>query len=360
MPQKPYRKKRKFTLSSLLSKIPLKVWIIAFFSIVMMASIYWWRTPQEHTITGKTMGTTYTIKLYMYRFAKTTQIQADVDKALQEINDSMSTFKQDSEISNFNRYTDIEKPFPISKVLSDVINQALPIYKLSQGAFDPTIKPLVDLWGFSEHGHYQIPSDNEIVDTLKYVGFDKIIVSGNTLQKKDPDVQLDVSSLAMGYAVDKIGKYLFANRYPRFMVEVGGAVLTSGTRVNGKPWRIGINVPDPDAELTSAIRVYPVSYRALSTSGDYHNFFEKDGVRYCHIINPKTGTPIRNNVTSVTVFAPTAMLADVLDTTLMVLGPEKGLKWIQQFIGVEAMFIVKSEDRQIVYKSPGFPIGKVP
>jgi thiamine biosynthesis lipoprotein len=362
MPLRPYKKRKKISLTTILkstiSWIPKWLWITSIIVIIMGYTVYWCRMSQEVTFTGKTMGTTYTVKVYVPRFTKTDDIKKDIETRLAQIDHSLSLTNPNSEINQFNRVTENAKPMIISRDFTSVMEQVEMLYKLSDGAYDPTIKPLMDLWGFSGRDHLQVPSPNLIIEAKKNVGLSQLVVSGNTILKKNPNIQLDLSSLSKGYAVDQMRQVMIAHQRYRFLVEVGGVAYSSGKRKHKKQWRVGISLPDPESEQSDLLNVIPISNMALAIKGDNKNYFEKDGIRYCDIFDPKTGRPIENNVMTVSVLAPSCALADGLGTTLMVLGPEKGLKFIQRFIGVEAMFTVRKEEQDAIFKSPGFPIGQ--
>ncbi|HHP7234123.1 MAG TPA: FAD:protein FMN transferase [Desulfobacterales bacterium] len=302
--------------------------------------------PTEYRMTGNTMGTTYTVKVVAVSLPSTADLKERIDRRLEAINQSMSTYRQDSEISRFNRFGRVGERFPISNDFSRVMQVAEQVHRLSGGAWDPTVAPLVELWGFGRMGPPEgIPSAEAIRAALARVGFDRItLFEDRVLAKRDADVQLDLASIAKGYGVDQVAVLLKESGYKNFLVEIGGEVYAAGRRKDGGPWKIGVNRPEADAPQDAVYRVAALSDRAMATSGDYRNFFEIAGRRYAHVIDPRTGRPVTNGVVSVTVTADSCTLADALATALMVMGPTQGLPMIESLPNVEALVIVGAAD----------------
>jgi thiamine biosynthesis lipoprotein len=314
---------------------------------------------KEVLFSGGTMGTTYHIKLLAGNFRRTSDLQKKIEVRLSEINQSMSTYLKDSEISRFNRWDHTEKPFKISHDFEEVMAVSQRIYLLTGGAWDATVKPLVDLWGFGSKGRVEQPPSGAVIrEQLKKLGFDKIEWSGQgVVRKRKADVSLDFASIAKGYAVDQVALLIRSQGTENFIVEIGGEVFASGRRANGAKWRIGVNRPSIGASFNDVYKVVPLSGQAMATSGDYRNFFEKNGVVYNHIIDPRTGYPVQNGVVSVTIIADTCTLADGLATGVMVMGVERGLALIERLAGVEALIIVGKTAGQFKdYPSSGFPV----
>jgi thiamine biosynthesis lipoprotein len=314
---------------------------------------------KEVAFSGRTMGTTYHIKVVTGYFTRKSGLQDKIDARLEAINQSMSTYIQDSEISRFNRFIDIDASFPVGDDFFHVIQRAQQLYTLTGGAWDGTIKPLVDLWGFGEPKRpNRVPDDNTIQDLLKTVGFDRIRVSDERhIQKKHRAITLDFASIAKGYAVDQVSSVLKAEGIRDFIVEIGGEVFAAGVRKDGNKWRVGVNVPDKDAALQDLYRVAQLSNRAMATSGDYRNFFEQNGVMYSHIIDPRTGYPVQNRVAGVTIIAPDCTMADGLATAVVVMGREKGMALVEQLPGVEGLIIVRDHDGSLRdFPSTGFAL----
>jgi thiamine biosynthesis lipoprotein len=232
------------------------------------------------------------------------------------------------------------------------------IFEMSEGAWDATVDPLVQLWGF---GRSQIPpgipDQHALQRQREKVGFDFIrILDQGALVKTRPDVSLDLGSIAKGFGVDQVAALLQAEGYTDFLVEIGGEVYAAGSRIDGKPWRIGVNYPSKDAPVNKIYRVAELSNRAMASSGDYRNFVEINGRLYSHVIDPRTGYPVDNGVVSVSVTADSCTLADGLATAVMVMGHEKGLALVQRLQGVECLIVVQAADGTLTdYPSRGFP-----
>jgi thiamine biosynthesis lipoprotein len=304
---------------------------------------------QEHTLDGRTMGTTYHIKVVAGRFADMTAVQTKIDERLKQINQSMSTYQPTSEISRFNALADTETRFPISVDFLNVMHAAQEIYRLGKGAWDPTVDPLVNLWGFGKDGNIsKMPNKEAIEKARQRVGFDAIeILFGGHLRKSKSDLSLDLASIAKGYGVDQIARLLKDEEFENFLVEIGGEVYAAGLRPNGQPWRVGINQPDKDAPSDALYAVVQLHDRAMATSGDYRNFYRFDGRTYSHIIDPRTGYPIENRVVSASVVATNCTLADGLATAMMVMGPEAGIAVLNQLPEVEGIIILRHGDGRL-------------
>lgn len=316
---------------------------------------------KEVHLSGRTMGTTYNIKIVTGYFEAVSDLQEKIDRRLKEINMSMSTYERDSDISRFNSMTSVHERFYVSEDFFYVMKAAEKLYRLSKGAWDGTIKPLVNLWGFGNTAtKHNIPQKAEIDRLLSDIGFGHIEISNDRyLRKKKASVSLDLASIAKGYAVDQISKLIRENGFTDFLVEIGGEVFASGYNKNGTPWRVGINWPAGDAASNRVYKVVLLHNRSLATSGDYRNFFEINGKRYSHVINPLTGYPVDNGVASVSITADTCTYADGLATAAMVMGHIKGIELIESLDNVEALFILKPPNGDLVdYYSKGFTVVK--
>ncbi|MEA3391808.1 MAG: FAD:protein FMN transferase [Candidatus Marinimicrobia bacterium] len=296
------------------------------------------------TLQGSTMGTWYTVKVSgVDSEYDQDRIEMAVNTALTKVNHSLNTYDPDSEISRFNAYN---KPgaFPLSEGFMLVSRTAERIYKESNGAFDPTVKELVRLWGFGDNGLSKKPDAEALEGAMKHVGLYKLHLTDIGITKNDPDLQLDYSAIAKGYGVDIVMEELVMLGYKNILVEIGGEIRAKGTR-NGKPWRIGIAIPDENniGNQRSSETII-LNNMSCATSGDYQQFYEEEGERYSHLIDPKTGYPIKHDVTSVTVVAKNCMLADAAATAAIVLGKTKGLEFIESLEGVEAFFIYRDGD----------------
>lgn len=278
------------------------------------------------------MGTSYTVKYLADASAPDAQqLQTQIDGALEEVNRQMSTYRADSEISRFNQMQQTDAPLPISDDFAAVTAEALRLNRLTQGALDVTVGPLVNLWGFGPDKNItREPSAGEIAQTAAYTGIDKITLNrqntGSTLGKAHPKVYLDLSSIAKGFGVDKVAGELEKHGIQNYLVEIGGELHGKGSNAQGEAWRIGIEQPNI-VQGSHAQIVVPLHNRALATSGDYRIFHvDKNGNRLSHIINPKNKRPISHNLASISVVADNATTADGLSTGLFVLGESEALK----------------------------------
>lgn len=267
---------------------------------------------------------------------------------LEMVNRVMSTWQSDTELSRFNALESTE-PFAVSAQLIAVVNHALQVAEWTDGAFDPTVKPLVDHWGF---GPETDPAP--VAEIMESVGWRKVSVLDKMLVKSVPELQLDLSAIAKGYGVDRVADVLRLAGFENFLVEIGGEVVAEGANPKGKRWQVGVENPRAGEGLFQALEL---SGRALATSGDYRNFrIREDGTRYSHIINPSTGMPAESDVASVSVLAPSCMDADALATALFVMGAGKGLPLVEARDGVDALFILHSTNKTFVTRATsGFP-----
>lgn len=314
---------------------------------------------KELQFSGKTMGTTYRIKLVAGRFTSATDLQKQVDKRLAAINKSMSTYDPTSEISRFNAIDSTSQRLVPSADFFNVLQVAAEIHRLTEGAWDGTLDPLVNLWGFGRGGSVNhVPDDRDIQQALTHVGFDRIRLDpSGSVAKADPAVKLDLASIAKGYGVDEISRLLGGQGFSHFLVEIGGEVYARGLRKDGNPWQVGINRPEKAAALKDVYKTVPLTDQAMATSGDYRIFFTIGNQSYSHILDPRTGRPVSNQVVSATVVAANCTVADALSTALMVMGPENGVALVDQLTAVECLIVVRHTDGGFRdYPSSGFII----
>lgn len=311
---------------------------------------------KEALFQGRTMGTTYMVKVVTSYFNRPSDLAEKIDGRLAEINQSMSTYMADSEISRFNALADTAVDFEISDDFHRVLSVAGELFAHTGGAWDPTILPLVNLWGFGPRGQRSdIPEKQAIEDARSGVGFQYLrLTLHKTIGKDLPGLNLDLASIAKGYGVDAIARMLHDLGYTDFLVEIGGEVYAHGLRKDGQKWRVGINKPDPAAPGSQVYRTMALENMALATSGDYRNYFEIDGRRYSHVLDPRTGWPVANDVVSVSITADTCTLADGLATAVMVLGIEKGLAVIDSLDNVEGIIVERKPDGNLIdHRSSG-------
>lgn len=298
------------------------------------------------------MGTTYRVLVRSESAGfDAAKLHKMIDQELIYINKLMSTYDVNSEISRFNRSAQIT-PFKLSSETTEVLAFSLQLARQTQGAFDPTVSPLVNLWGFGPvRSDAKIPPADAISRVRAEIGFDALALDAtdNTLRSQLPR-QLDLSAVAKGYAVDRLAAILIEAGLSHFLVEVGGELVAKGTKFEDVPWRVAIESPDPVNR--GIFKALSLRDKAVATSGDYRNFFESNGQRYSHTLDPRTGSPVDHTTVSVTVLADTAMVADGWATALNVLGLDEGLKLANER-GLAALFISRTDtsERRQSYES---------
>lgn len=291
---------------------------------------------------GQTMGTSFTVKASVVPQSVDQQaLKQQIKSLLHEINSSMSTYIETSEISGINRSSSTDWQ-DVSPHLFEVLKAAQKISKLTQGAFDISIAPLVNLWGFGpDEMTYTVPEEGEIKQQLNQIGYQHLLLSdkADKIKKMIPSLILDLSALAKGYAVDQVALLMERSNISSYLVEIGGEIRLKGKNVDGKLWRIAIEKPMPDNRVIH--KVLPISNTAMATSGDYRNYFEKDGIRFSHTIDPRTGYPVTHKLASVTILSENTMEADALATAIMVLGPNDGYQLAEKK-QIAALFLIKT------------------
>lgn len=291
---------------------------------------------------GLTMGTSYNVKLTLPEGTDRETIRQGIAKVLHTVNRRMSTYLDDSELSAVNKARTTDR-IPISPELSNLLATALQISWYTNGAFDITVGPLVNLWGFGPVKHKPVIPPRQLIEqALARTGYQKIklgLVDQHYIQKKEPDLYLDLSGIAKGYGVDQIAAYLDTQGIKNYMIEVGGEIQAKGTNASGSPWRIGVEKPVTDQRAVE--RIMQLEDQGMATSGDYRNFFMLNGKRYSHIIDPATGYPVSHNLVSVSVLDESTTRADALATALIVMGPDEGYEFATDN-RITAMFIIRS------------------
>lgn len=299
----------------------------------------------EAKLSGRTMGTTWHATVdYNAHDVSEGMVQDFIDERLVEINKRMSTYDPESELSRFNS-SETTDWFTVSEETAKVVASALDTAKRTDGQFDPTIGPLVNLWGFGPDGRRkEPPSEEDIAAAKARMGYAKVEVRLDppALRKSQADVYLDLSAIAKGYAADAVAEMLYDAAQSNYvMVEIGGEIRTLGVKTSGDPWRIGIERPNSNARMISHV-VEIKNGDAIATSGDYRNYFKTKGQRYSHTIDPATSRPVTHNLATVSVRCPTCMEADALATALSVMGPEKGYTWATDH-DIAAIFVERTE-----------------
>ncbi len=316
------------------------------------------KEPNEspiHTISGLTMGTTFSIKLLLpgKDNPAVNDLKTKIQKRLKTIESQLSAHKKSSEISHFNRFRGKDW-FPVSLDIAKVVQYSLYISNLSNGAFDITAGPLVNLWGFGpERKIAPFPDSQVIQKTKKIVSYKNLGVrlSSPAIKKRISGLNCNLSAIAKGYGIDSIARLLDHNKINNYMVEIGGEVKAKGKKSENIPWRIGIASPSgKQAEIRKVITLYNM---AVATSGDYQNYYKRQGRRYSHSIDPRTGYPIAHELASVTVVHESCMHADAMATAISILGPHDGYKLaVDQDLAV--FFIIRQEKKFIERMTPGF------
>ena len=299
--------------------------------------------------TGETQGTYYAIT-YFDNDAR--NFQAQVDSILKVIDQSVSLWAPGSIISRINKGEENVAP---DEIFMDLFKMSEEVYKQSGGAFDPTVGPLVNAWGFGFTDRLKV--DQHTIDSLlPLVGFDKVKLDNNKIIKSDPRIQFDFNAIAQGYAVDLIGRFLQVNGISSFLIDIGGEVLGKGNKPGGEKWKVGIEKPKDNATYGEGLQaIVNLENKALSTSGNYRKFYEENGVRYSHTIDPKTGYPVQHSLLSVSVLANDCATADAYATVFMVMGLEKSKSFITNRNDLEAYFIFTEEDGNFsTYFTDGF------
>jgi thiamine biosynthesis lipoprotein len=283
---------------------------------------------QELQFEGSAQGTSYHIKIVptvnTFELDKTHQL---VEGALQAIDVKLSNYRDDSEISIINQHktTDWQSASP---EIIELVDIATYVYARSQGCYDLTIKPLFDLWGFSKHEN-RVPNQEEIKQVLTHVGMTLLETdkANSRIRKLDPDVQIDLSSIAQGYSVSVIADLLEAQGIQNYLVEIGGEMKVKGRNGHGNSWRVAIEKPSPfSREVQKVLDIHQINGSAIMTAGTYRNFFAEQGQTYSHIINPKTGSPVTHHLLSVTVLHDDPTWADAWDTALLCVGEIEAAK----------------------------------
>ena len=298
-------------------------------------------------LAGETMGTTYSVKVvtegWAFGSGQQQALQAEVDACLEDVDRRMSTYRPDSELSRFNQHGD-GTPFQFSDETFHVVQRSMEISALTGGAFDITVGPIVNAYGFGpESRPIEPPSDEKLAELRKRVGYHLVRLDSltHTARKMRPDVYCDLSAIAKGYGVDRVAGLLDGKGIANYMVEVGGEVRVRGRNPDGRPWQIAIEKPMDRGRALH--RVMGLIDKAISTSGDYRNCYMAGGARISHEIDPRTGHAIHSNLASVSVVHDDCETADALATAFMVLGPDGGYNYAEQK-GIAALFLVRQPD----------------
>ena len=314
-----------------------KRWHLPFLLFLIIGSVFIIskNQPTYRTQQGKIFGTLYTVT-----YEHNADLQPQIVAAMQAVDNSLSPFNKKSIITHINNNDSIV----VDKLFSEVFNTAKQIYSESHGAFDPTVAPLVNAWGFGFKKGLEI-SDTTIDSLRTLIGFNRINLHEGHIETEEPRIILDFSAIAKGYGSDRVAQVLDSFGIQNYMVEIGGEVVVKGHNKNGNPWGIGITKPIDDSlsvnqELQTVLRL---TNCAVATSGNYRNFYYKDGVKYAHTIDPRTGYPVQHSLLSATVIAENCMRADALATAFMVWGADSAMAYCEQHPEIKGYFIVAAD-----------------
>lgn len=317
----------------------LKTWQLAFLALLIIGTVMivsrQRNTAYQHA-NGFIFGTVYNIT-----YQHDSDLHSLIRDELQKVDASLSPFNKTSVISAVNRNEDVVT----DDMFAEVFDRAMTISRETDGAFDITVAPLVNLWGFGFRN--DVPPTDRAVDSLRRLtGFDKVRMADRRVVKSDPRVMLDCSAIAKGYGCDVVARLLRRRGVENFMVEIGGEVVVSGVSSKRVPWRIGVNKPTEDSLSTAneLQATLSITDRAMATSGNYRNYYYKDGRRYAHTIDPCTGRPVQHSLLSATVLAADCATADAYATAFMVMGMERARKVLERHKELMAYFIY-SDDR---------------
>jgi len=294
---------------------------------------------------GKTMGTRYHVAVVHSKQTDISQeaLKTNIDDLLESLNQQVSTYIPSSQISQFNLSENTEW-IKVDKDFFDIVQASQGVSIVSEGAFDISISPLVDVWGFGVEKRDDVPRASQIQESITHIGYQLLELNPEqqSLRKTHNKLRIDLSAIAKGFAVDKVSALLNEKGFPNHLVEIGGELRVSGFSQADKKWRIAVEQPD----LTTTIAQYglEITNRAVATSGDYRNYFVENGVRRSHIIDPKTGYPIKHNLASVTVLHESTMLADAYATALLVMGENKGKTFAEEN-NLDVLMIIRNEDK---------------
>lgn len=321
-------------------------WQLPFLALLIVGTILIVRQQQPlpyQRCQGSIFGTTYTVT---YQHAD--DLQKDIVSRLQQVDSALSMFNKESVISNINHNRSMRP----NKMFLDVFKLAQQIAADTDGAFDITVAPLVNAWGFgfqqNEH-----PGQHTIDSLMRFVGYQKVNFDGENMVKQDPRVMLDCSAIAKGYGADQVARLLDARGVENYCVEIGGEVVTRGISSKRVPWKIGVTKPTDESQDGGEIQaVLNITDRAMATSGNYRNFYVKDGKRYAHTIDPKTGTPVQHNILSATVLAERCAVADAYATSFMVMGLERTRQLLNKHPELMVYLIYDDHGENRVWFSP--------
>ncbi|MGC8119336.1 FAD:protein FMN transferase [Marinobacter sp. VGCF2001] len=336
---------------------PARVALVSVFMALAVATLAGCSFQEEKKvweISGGIFGTTYHINVVLPEDEQRLQTLAQgIENTLEQVDHAMSTWKPDSELSQLNQQGDQSAWTALSPGLFEVIHRSVEIAELTGGAFDVTIGPVVNLWGFGPQARpEQVPSEQELRSVLDGTGWEHLEFdpTARAMRSEKPQY-IDLSGIAKGYGVDAVARYLDSEGVGAYLVEVGGEVRTAGRKPDGSAWRLAIEQPTEQGREVNS--VVALDAQAMATSGDYRNYYESNGQRYSHTIDPETGSPIGHRLASVTVISEDCMTADALATGFNVMGFERAMSLATRE-NIPAFFIVRRDSGFETHQSPAF------
>ena len=325
----------------------------AFFSAIISMILLVSCKGQEQSVLlkfgGETQGTYYAITYYA---ADSVNFQSSVDSLLHRFDSTASTYKPNSIITRFNNN---DTSVVADEMFTVIFRKAMEISEKTNGAFDITVGPLVKAWGFGLSNRMKM--DQHIVDSLlPFVGYKKVRLENGKIFKEDSRMRIDYNAIAQGYAVDVVAAFFDSKGIKSYLIDIGGEVLGRGTKPDGEKWNVAIEMPTQNADDDRTIQaIVSLKDMAISTSGNYRKFYEEDGIRYSHTIDPSNGYPVKHSLLSVSVLSADCMTSDAYATALMVMGLENGKQFLAQHPGMDAYFIYSTPDGSMkTYFTKGF------
>ncbi|MCS6193224.1 FAD:protein FMN transferase [Marinomonas sp. UCMA 3892] len=306
-------------------------WLLTFILLIMLEGCQ--NPPNYVKLEGLAQGTSWHVTFWSKENINNAEINREIDQQLAEIDLHMSTYRPDSVISRFNT---MNSTMAVGDDILGLIQIAKDVTKKTDGCYDLTIKPLFDLWGFTNN-QLTIPTESALQQTLTYVGLHHLTIANQTLSKDSPEVHLDLSSIGQGYSVGKVADVLKRYNIDNYLVEIGGEMVVHGTKLDGSAWKIAIEKPLPEQRTMQKVLLIDFP-QAIMTSGTYRHYFDHQGQRYSHIIDARTGKPVTHNTVSVTVLASDPSWADAWSTALLCLGSQEGIA-VANGNGIKALFI---------------------
>lgn len=320
-------------------------------SIVMMFTLSGCNKINENLIkSDSTFALGTIVKVTIYGQEAKEQDFDEIFQLIRDIENKISKNIKTSEVVNVNNNAGIGK-VTVSDSTLYIINKALDFGNISNGKFDITIGPLVDLWGIGTE-EAKVPSTDEINNAIALINYEDIEINKNNVKLLNKDMELDLGAIAKGYIADEVSNYLYENGFKHAIINLGGNILTVGNKPNGDKWKIGIQ--NPYDVRGKDIGFVEIGEKSVVTSGIYERYFEEDGVRYHHILDPHTGFPVENNIAGVSIISDKSIDGDGLSTTVFSLGLEKGIELVESLSGVEAIFITKDHEVYITGSNKGF------